>query len=199
MKRHYLFLSIALFALVSCNQSEEEEIMLEKVNAYFVAWNNQGFTSPAFRGFTKDTSYTWHTEKKGEGSMSIFNPNSGWKQWDKAMNGVYTFENIDINTHARTITGDFTETTDFLKAIGMPEGFSAKITYWYNKDFQITGKLYGWSPDNRSMATMVKPMADWAKANNPELIEQVYPNESFTPSTENAKIWKQIIANYKAQ
>ena len=186
-----------ILAIVGCNQPDEEGIMMDKVNAYFAAWNNQEFTSEAYKGFAKDTSYTWHTEKKGEGIPSTYNPNSGWKQWDKAMNGIYTFDNLVIDIKARTIIGDFTETTDFLKEIGMPEGFAAKITYWYDEDFKIKERLYGWNPNNRSMATMVKPMADWAKKNNPDLIAQVYPEERFTPSTENAVIWKQIIANYK--
>jgi hypothetical protein len=199
MKIIKLSLLLVTISIVGCGQPNEEAIMVGKVNDYFSAWNDQRFTSQAYQNFTTDTSYTWHNEKKGAGSASVFNPNSGWKQWDVAMNGTYTYTNIIVDTDARTITGDFTETTDFLKEIGMPEGFAAKITYWYNDDLKVTGKLYGWDPNNRSMGTMVKPMADWAKVNNRELIEQVYPDERFTPSTANAVVWKQIIANYKAR
>ncbi len=197
MKKIWTGLLIFVIALISCSSGSEEDVMKAKVAAYFNAWNNQEFTSEAFRGFTLDTSYTWHSEKIGEGSRSIFNPNSGWKQWDKAYNGTYTFDSVVVNTKERTITGKFTETTDFLKDIGMPEGFAAIITYWYNEDLKVTGKLYGWNPNNRSMHDMVKPIVEWAKTYDSAAIAQVYLTNGFKPSTENAAIWKRLITAYK--
>ncbi|MCE7991651.1 MAG: hypothetical protein HEP71_06715 [Roseivirga sp.] len=89
MKKVYLIFTVAVFAFASCSTVDEEAEMRSKVENYFAAWNKQEFTSEAFRGFTRDTTYTWYSpEKEGEGIRSVFNPNSGWKQWDVAWNGA---------------------------------------------------------------------------------------------------------------
>ena len=85
------------FIFCSCFNNDKETILRQKIDKYFLAWNNQAFSHPDFSNFKKDTSYTWHDKKEGKGIQSIFNPNSGWKQWDKAWNGYYTYNIIKID------------------------------------------------------------------------------------------------------
>lgn len=186
---------VALLILTGCEVSKEQ-VIKEKVGKYFAAWNRQDFESSDFATFKKDTSYTWHGEKKGEGSRSIFNPNSGWKQWDKAWNGTYSYDIIEINVDQLYVSGRFTETTDFLKIIGMPEGFSATVTFWFDDDYRVKETLYDWDPDNQSMHDKIKPLVEWAKVNDSTAINQIYLRDGFKPSTANATEWKKLLDSY---
>ena len=75
------------------------DVLREKTEDYFVAWNRHDFTHPDYANFKVDTKYVWHIKKGGDGIQSIFDPNSGWKQWDIAWNGTYQFKitHIDID------------------------------------------------------------------------------------------------------
>ncbi|MEP1096506.1 MAG: hypothetical protein ABJG78_15430 [Cyclobacteriaceae bacterium] len=187
---------IVLFLLcISCSD-KKEQIIREKVEDYFSAWNNQAFESAAFAQFKTDTSYTWHGEKEGPGIRSIFNPNSGWKQWDKAWNGHYTYDSIVVNIEEKKVTGRFNETTDFLKEIGLSAGFSAIVTFWFDENYRVKETLYEWNPDNQSMHQRIKPLVEWAKVNDSSTINRIYLKDGFKPSTKNANDWKHLLRVY---
>lgn len=183
------------FVLISCSPGKEQ-VLRGKVENYFAAWNRQDFESADFAAFKKDTSYTWHGKKEGDGIRSIFNPNSGWKQWDKAWNGTYSYTSMRIDTDEMTVSGRFNETTDFLKQIGMPEGFSATVTYWFDDYYQVKETQYDWDPDNQSMHDKIKPLVEWATINDSITIHRIYLKDGFRPSTENAKDWKKLLNLY---
>ncbi len=187
--------TLALLLVTSCTENKKA-ILEEKVKKYFAAWNSQDFESSDFALFKKDTSYTWHGKKEGQGNRSIFNPNSGWKQWDKAWKGTYTYKDVQINTEEMMVTGEFNETTDFLKQIGMSEGFSATVTFWFDDDYRVKETLYAWKPDNRSMHEQIKPLVEWAKQNDSITIYQIYLQDGFRPSTETAIEWKKLLDAY---
>lgn len=180
----------------SCTDNTED-VIRQKTNNYFTAWNNHDFVHPDFQEFKRDTSYTWHDAKVGQGIESIFNPNSGWKQWDVAWNGIYQYEILEIDTDSMKVTGDFIETNDFLKYIGMPEGFSATVTYWFDEELKVKETLYDWSEDNRSLHDLIKPVVDWAKENDSIRIQRIYLENGFVPSKENADEWKELFQLYE--
>ncbi len=188
-------LALSITILLSCNENKEA-IIQEKVERYFSAWNRQDFESPNFSLFKNDTSYTWHGTKEGSGNRSIFNPNSGWKQWDKAWNGTYAFNNPKIDIDEMKVSGDFNETTDFLKLIGMSEGFSATVTFWFDDNYRVKETLYAWNPDNRSMHDQIKPLVEWAKENDSTTIHQIYIQSGFKPSLKAAKKWEKLLDSY---
>ena len=184
------------FIFCSCFNNDKETILRQKIDKYFLAWNNQAFSHPDFSNFKKDTSYTWHDKKEGKGIQSIFNPNSGWKQWDKAWNGYYTYNIIKIDIDSMKVIGEFNETTDFLKIIGMPEGYSAKVTFWFDDNDRVNNTLYAWNVTNRKMKEVIEPIVEWAKVNDFIRINKIYLNDGFIPNTENAKEWKILLAKY---
>ena len=184
------------FIFCSCFNNDKETILRQKIDKYFLAWNNQAFSHPDFSNFKKDTSYTWHDKKEGKGIQSIFNPNSGWKQWDKAWNGYYTYNIIKIDIDSMKVIGEFNETTDFLKIIGMPEGYSAKVTFWFDDNDRVNNTLYAWNVTNRKMKEVIEPIVEWAKVNDFIRINKIYLNDGFIPNTENAKEWKILLAEY---
>jgi len=96
------------------------------------------------------------------------------------------------------VTGAFSEITDFHKHIGMPEGLSATVTFWFNEDLKVKETLYGWHPENKSMGDLIKPMVAWAKVNDSLLIETIYLRDGFVPNFKNARAWKKLIKDYQA-
>ena len=188
---------LAGWLLTACSP-DTATILRSKTTAYFEAWNRQDFKSPAFASFKLDTSLVWHGKKEGPGIVSIFNPNSGWKQWDVAWYGTYDYEITQVNVEELSVTGSFQETHDFFKRIGMPEGLSAKVTFWFNEDLKVKETFYDWSPDNRSMHDLIKPMVEWAKVHDSIRINNIYLQEGFVPSTENAREWQVLFDLYEA-
>ncbi len=194
------FISTMAFTLIILSMScgpGKEQILREKTDAYFEAWNHQEFTLPAFADFKLDTSRVWHGKKVGDGKISVFNPNSGWKQWDKAWNGTYSYEITLIDLEELSVTGEFRETTDFLKYIGMPEGFSATVTFWFDEQLRVKETQYDWFEGNRSMHDLIKPIVAWAKVNDSVRINKIYLNNGFVPSEENAREWKALFERYE--
>ena len=185
--------------LWSCSENNKEAILGKKIEDYFLSWNKQDFNHPDFSKFKRDTSYTWHGTKKGEGIQSIFNPNSGWKQWDKAWNGVYTYDIIKIDTDSMKVIGEFRETTDFLKIIGMPEGYAAKVTFWFDDNYKVKETLYAWNSDNKKMSEVIRPIVEWAIVNDSIRIYNIYLKDGFIPNKENAKEWNNLLNAYKQQ
>lgn len=181
--------------IISCNGTEENDLQ-KKTEAYFSAWNRHDFTHPDFANFKLDTSYVWHGKKEGEGIESVFDPNSGWKQWDIAWNGTYHFEITRIDAARRIVEGNFHENTDFFKIIGMPEGISAVVTYWFTEDMRVKETQYNWSDKNRSMHDLVKPMVEWARENDSLRIQKIYLLDGFIPNEENAAEWKTLFEMY---
>ena len=94
------------------------------------------------------------------------------------------------------VIGEFNETTDFLKIIGMPEGYSAKVTFWFDDNDRVKNTLYAWNVTNRKMKEVIEPIVEWAKVNDFIRINKIYLNDGFIPNTENAKEWKILLAKY---
>ena len=92
---------------------------------------------------------------------------------------------------------NFQETTDFLKIIGMPEGFSAKVTFWFDNDLKVKETLYQWSEQNISMHDAIKPIVDWARVNDSLRIQKIYLENGFVANRENAAEWRKIIELYE--
>lgn len=198
MIKNYLFPLMTLMLIFwGCSSENTEQILRKKTEKYFEAWNKQDFQNPDFTDFKRDTSLTWHGTKEGEGRPSIFNPNSGWKQWDVAWNGTYTFDILEIDADSLKVVGKFRETTDFLKFIGMPEGFGATLTFWFDEQYKVKETLYGWHEDNRDMHEVIKPIVDWAKEHDSLRIQKIYLQDGFVPNRENAQEWKALFDLYK--
>lgn len=196
-KRNLIAVLTLGLILWSCSENNMEALLEKKIENYFLAWNEQDFNHPDFSKFKRDTSYTWHGTKKGKGIRSIFNPNSGWKQWDKAWNGVYTYDIIKIDIDSMKVTGKFRETTDFLKIIGMPEGFTATVTFWFDENLRVKETLYAWNSDNEKMNEIIIPIVEWAKVNDSTRIYNIYLKDGFIPNKENAKEWRSLLNEYK--
>jgi len=199
IKQSLILLASLGFILSGCSKNNKEAIFRQKIDKYFLAWNNQAFSHPDFSNFKRDTSYTWHGKKDGKGRQSIFNPNSGWKQWDKAWNGSYTYDIVKIDTDSMKVVGEFIETTDFLKTIGMPEGYSATVTFWFDDNDRVKETLYAWNASNRNMKEVIKPIVEWAKVNDSIRINKIYLIDGFIPNIENAKEWKILLDEYKSK
>lgn len=193
--RTYILFYLIIILLYGC--FDKTKYTLEtKTTAYFEAWNNHDFTNPDFATFKRDTSYTWHGEKKGGGIRSVFNPNSGWKQWDKAWAGSYAFTITEVDLTDLSVTGDFQEKTDFLKIVGMPEGFSARVTFWFDENLLVKETFYDWSEQNKSLDDLLKPIVHWAKENDSMRIQKIYLQDGFVANEQNANEWKVLLENF---
>lgn len=197
MNNTKLYLVLVLVGLLfECSAPAEQELR-KKTEAYFAAWNRHDFTHPDFANFKLDTSYVWHGKKEGKGIETLFDPYSGWKQWDIAWNGAYKFQITRIDAENRIVQGNFHETTDFFKIIGMPEGITAVVTFWFTPDMQVKETQYNWSDSNRSMHDLVKPIVAWARENDSLRIQKVYLQDGFVPNKENAAEWKILFDSYR--
>ncbi len=187
---------IIIVALSSGCEPQIRDILREQTEAYFHRWNQHDFNHPDFANFKQDTNYVWHNEREGKGIRTVFNPDSPWKQWDVAWNGTYSYEITEIDEENLRITGKFQETTDFLKFIGMPEGLTATVTFWFGEDLRVKETLYDWSEKNRNMHDVIKPIVDWAKQNDSLRIQKIYLKNGFVPGKANADNWKLIFKKY---
>lgn len=195
-KNSCLIFLLVISSIIGCSKVDQETILRQKIDDYFQAWNNQNFSHPDFAKFKRDTSYTWHGKKEGKGIRSIFNPNSGWKQWDRAWNGTYTYEIKEIDLEAKKVMLDFQETTDFLKYIGMPEGFKAVVSFWFDDDLRVKETLYDWDPNNKDIDDGLQPIVEWAKENDSIRINSIYLSKGFKADSLNAVEWKQLFQAY---
>ena len=193
--KHILISTLILF--VHNTNAQQETNAIQRFKDYFEAWNNYQFTSDDFRGYLNDTIYTWHGKKEGKGTMSVFNPFSKWKQWDVAMNGVYSVDSIRYIPGENKIIASFHETTDFLWFIGMPKGFSATVHYWLDDQGRVKEILYDWSQDNKDFKTQLKPLVDWAIKYDSLEIADLYLKDGFEPSWTNAIRWTRLMKKYR--
>ncbi len=191
MKYVLIVLSLLIF------QDDTETMIRRKIVGYFAAKNSHDFNSSAYRDFKRDSSRTWHNEKEGEGILSVFNPNSGWNQWDVAWSGKYKHEIIRVNPKERTAVVRFNENNEFFQALGIEEGLWATVTFWFDENLRVKETLYDWDKDNEGVGVKLDKIAEWALKSDSATILKVYPNNRFIPNSENAVIWRKLISGYK--
>lgn len=188
-------LTIFLFLLLVSSGCEETTIR-NRIHAHFAAWNRQDFDHEDFKAFLNDSILIWHNKKIGNGQLSVIDPNSGWKQWDKAWNGSYQLDSVIIDTQQHKVTANFAETNDFNKLIGMPEGYRARVTYWLDSKGRVKEVLYDWADQNPEIKEKLKPIVEWALENDSSAIAEAYLQNGFQPSATNAAKWKKILNGY---
>ncbi len=181
---------------LSCGDTVKEQLA-DKVHQYYAAKNRHDFGSLAYTKFKCDTSTTWHGERTGEGLRSLFNPNSGWNQWDIAWEGRYEYEIVEVDSDSLLVRLRFTEFNEFLTAVGIPEGLSATITFWFDEDLRVKETLFGWDDDNQSVHENLKPIVSWALSYDSAAIAEVYLNDGFEASAQKADMWKPLLEAYQ--
>ncbi len=195
--RILIFYLLIMPLSLSCGDTVEDQMAI-KVDLYYAAKNRHDFSSPDYTQFKRDTSTTWHGERSGKGFQSIFNPNSGWNQWDIAWDGRYRYEIIDARSDSLLVRLRFTEFNEFLTAVGIPEGLSATVTFWFDEDLRVRETLYGWDDDNQSVHENLKTIVEWALSYDSAAIAEVYLNDGFEASAQKADMWKPLLAMYQS-
>ena len=115
------------------------------------------------------------------------------------MNGKKEIDSIFYVAGEHKITARFRETTDFLDAIGMPEGFKAVVHYWLDEDNKVKEIFYDWSSENADFSTQLKPVVEWAIRKDSAEIADLYLATGFVPSWSNAIRWKRIIDQFQSE
>ena len=172
--------------------------ILSRYSDYVKALNARQFLSEPYRSFRRDTVLVWHSERKGNPLISVYNPFSKWKQWDAYMNGHKHIDSIRYIPKEHKLTARFRETTDFLDQIGMPEGFAATIHYWLDENDKVKEILYDWSENNADFTTQLRPLVEWAVKNDSAEIADLYLQDGFQPSWTNGIRWNRIVNKYNS-
>lgn len=170
-------------------QAKQSETMKKQLDAYLDALNEHR-TDEAMRLLADDfqlhfSGYNMTIDKNGMADVL---------GWDKGVNGEVAYENLSVA--ADSITAVFTERNDFFRLIGI-EALQATITYTFDRAGQIVKQTYTPLPDQPSFQQKMQPAIDWARANRPEELDEIYPQNQIHFNQEMGKRWVALLKAWK--
>jgi hypothetical protein len=134
----------------------------------------------------------WYVEKVGEG-FAIDLDDEG-SQWDRVLNASLTYTNPVVS--GDTITADFLERNDFYRLAGI-SAWKAKITFRFDAQGRIVEELYVPDKSQPGSKEYLKPFVEWARKNQPEVLEKIYPKGRFHRTGETAKMWVKALTDWR--
>jgi hypothetical protein len=135
----------------------------------------------------------WFEKKEGDGHP-LRAKGGPWAEWDRYFNAESTREQERVE--GRTVTYISRETNDFYRLIER-ESTPARVTCYFDDDGKITGMLYAGLSDDRPPDRMDAFKA-WAAEHYPGQLERIAPGGKINPALENARRWKKLLAEWRA-
>ena len=115
--------------------------------------------------------------------------------WDKGVNGKITCS--DLEEEKYSIKGLFSERNDFFQLIGI-DALTATMVFWFDQRGLIIRQVYMPLACQPSLKEKLKPAVEWARANRPEELEAIYPQEQMQYNQEMAERWVALLKEWKA-
>ncbi|HKJ17754.1 MAG TPA: hypothetical protein VJ984_10420 [Xanthomonadales bacterium] len=116
--------------------------------------------------------------------------------WDKGVNGKFSYEKLTIKEDS--ITGLFKEQNDFLKLLGIKD-LRATNTYRFEFSGKIVEQTYTPLPDQPSFQDRMQECIEWAKANRPLELRDIYPENQMLFNEETGKKWVILLKEWKTR
>ena len=185
-----IYLILAL--LVSCQHKREASM-----DVFIKYYEASKVDQEAVWEYSADTLRVWFESKKNEASLRYRGKQqSKWGEWDDVMHATSHYDSIWFDSGENAVRGYFFENNDFYKLIGASSNKTLR-TYFLNEDLKISGLLYERIPTQNSISEKhMKPIVEWALVNDSVEITELYPDNEFVPSAENALRWKTLLARY---
>ncbi len=164
---------------------------LEVFNSYFNTDSDERWE------YTTDTVRLWFEKLSGEPILRIKGQVSKgrWKEWDEEIHTIIEMDSIWYVENIQAVQGYFYENNDFYELIGKPPTKTLR-TYWFEKD-KIHEILIYWLPEENTPSDIfLEPIVSWAEIYAKDEIIELYPNNTISPSKENAKKWRNLINRY---
>ncbi len=192
MSRTVLFFIVALITVtmnVSC-QTKDRSMELRQIFEEYIKYHNAHETNEILSFYSEDfilffTEYDVEVDK--DGLVDILG-------WDKGVNGHIAYEDLTIEQDS--ISGLFTEQNDFLKLIGIQE-LKASVTYRFDASGKIVKQAYTLLPDQPSIREKIHPCVQWAKANRPFELQDIYPNDQILFNEESGRRWISLLKEWE--
>ncbi len=114
--------------------------------------------------------------------------------WDRAVNGSLAFADLQVSD--RSVAGLFTERNDFLELIGIPH-LQARVVYELGDGGLIERQTYEPLPRQPSIQAHLEPAIEWARANRPAALEEVYPGEQMSFDEASGRKWISLLEAWR--
>lgn len=114
--------------------------------------------------------------------------------WDKGVNGKVAYSDLDKEGYS--IKGLFTERNDFFELIGI-EALKATMVFWFNTPGLIVKQSYTPLPNQPSVREKMQPAIEWARANRPAELEEVYPGGNMRYNQKMGERWVALLKEWK--
>lgn len=136
----------------------------------------------------------WFEKKEGPGHP-LRAKGGPWADWDRFFRAKSTRK--DVRVVDGTVTYISRETNDFYRLLDRVST-PARVTYYFDDDRLITGMLYAGLGHKRPPDRKPEFVA-WANQHHPGEIDRLEPNDKIVPTLENAKRWKQLLVQWRAE
>lgn len=136
----------------------------------------------------------WFGKKEGPG-RPLRARGGPWAEWDRFFRAESTRE--DVRVVGDTVTYISREMNDYYRLLDR-RSTTARVTYYFDEDRRITGMLYAGLDVNRPPDRTAEFEA-WAERNHPGALERLAPGGRINPTLENAKRWKRLLVEWRAQ
>ena len=114
--------------------------------------------------------------------------------WDHAVNGVYTYENVQVE--GDTLRCLLREHNDFFQLLGIEE-LQANMTYRFNEQGLFIEQLYEPVSGQRDWKEALKPALAWARENRGEELAEIYPDDQFVYTAKMAERWLALLREWR--
>ena len=115
-------------------------------------------------------------------------------EWDRACNPKYECGDFLINGDQATVIiheeNDFTRLLDFA-------GWETKLELRFTGDGKIKEELAILLGSGPSFEEKLQPALDWLGAHYPDELAELYPNDQFAISGENAIRWRKLLIEWR--
>jgi hypothetical protein len=198
MRRLQLIVALAAIvvaapALASDETAGRDHPLVKIVKAYRAAKKSENPDSASV--YLSEDSRIWFGKKEGPGKKRKLG-HGPWHEWDRFFNAkgkpVGSYE-----VNGREVSVVMEETNDYFRLLDRSGG-RYRATYYFDEDDKIAGVLIAGTGEERDMGRYDEFVA-WATENRPGLLEQLMPDGELDPALEKAKLWKQVLTEWRSE
>ena len=115
-------------------------------------------------------------------------------EWDRACNPKYECGDFLINGDQATVI--MREENDFTRLLNFA-GWETKLELRFTPDGKIKEELVILLGSGPSFEEKLQPALDWLGAHYPDDLAEIYPNDQFVFSGENARGWIGLLREWR--
>jgi len=136
----------------------------------------------------------WFEEKSGEGIG--LEEATVLLSWDHELNPRHQIIAMERRGDVIVVRGH--EINDFARLINHP-GWRSVSTFRFDEDHKIAEQVYVPDEDQPDMSIFLDPPVEWLRANRPEALAEVYPDDRLVLNAENARAWVDLLREWRVE